>query len=213
MHGSRAHGSRRCALKSRRTFHLAAVLAILLLPQHPLHADVPPGTSVPVVNGSVAVPALGYAFYTVRVDRSAMNNAMIVGHVEATGGTGNDIEVLVGTESDFTNWENGHAASPIYDSGKVTAADVRASLPESGTYVVVFSNAFSTFTPKTVTGSLRLAWMPPILSLAPGGGMNAAARGLFLVLIIISSTLLVFAVWRAASRANGTAATSEKKAA
>jgi hypothetical protein len=200
-------------MKPVRTLMVAVVVATLLLSQRSVQADEATGPSVPILNGSVAVQALSNVAYTVKVDRSVMSDPMIVGHVEATGGTGNDIQVMVGTESAYTNWKNGHTANAIYCTGQVTAADVRAPLPESGTYVVMLSNEFSAFSPKTVTGSLRLTWTPPALSLAPGGGLHAPALALAAFLLVAGVGLLFYALWRAMHRARSNRVEPEKKAA
>jgi hypothetical protein len=154
-----------------------------------------------ILNGSAAVQAASYRYYTVPVDLGMMNDAAIIGHVQATGGTGNDIEIAVLTESDFLNWKNGHTNRPVYNSGRVTAADVRARITQSGTYYVVLSNTFSAFTPKTVEGSLRLAWTTPppppsaVDSPPADTSANPAANLLILFLVAFSAVLMGGYVW------------------
>ena len=115
----------------------------------------------PILNGSVAVEATGYVTYTVKVDAASMVNPRIVGHVQATGGSGNDIEVVVFTETQFINWKNSHKQGSLFTSGQITASDVDVPLDGSGTYYVMLSNVFSAFTPKTVEGNLALVWTTP----------------------------------------------------
>ena len=116
---------------------------------------------VSILNGSVAVQALSYVAYPVKVDVGIMTNPRITGHVTASGGSGNDIEVVVFAETQFINWKNKHNQGSLFTSGLATACDVNVPLGESGTYYVLLSNVFSTLTPKTVEGKLALVWTPP----------------------------------------------------
>jgi hypothetical protein len=113
-----------------------------------------------ILNGSVAVQSGGRLTYQVPVG-SAQLNPRIVGRLVATGGTGNDIIIGVMTDAEYVNYANGHQGTPLYYSGQVTVADVRAALPGPGTYVVFLDNNFSAFTPKTVEGRLQLGWDEP----------------------------------------------------
>ena len=146
-----------------------------------------------------------------------MTNPRIVGHVEATGGSGNDIDVMVFSQTDFTNWKNNHGVAPLYNSGQVTAADVNVPVA-AGDYVVVLSNTFSAFTPKTVAGSLRLAWTPPpppsaLDKLAGDGANNGGLLVIFLV--VFAAVLLGGLVWWALVQQDKkkAAVAAEKKAA
>src|SRR5262245_17824180 len=73
-----------------------------------------------ILDGSVAVQAAGYVSYPIKVDASVMLNPRVMGHVQATGGTGNDIEVVVLSETQFINWKNGHKGGSLYTSGQIT---------------------------------------------------------------------------------------------
>lgn len=114
--------------------------------------------STSIVEGSVAVgPAQAWR-YTVSVPPLIMANPRIEGSLRASGGLGNDIKVYVFSEADYLNWANGHASNPLYESGQVSAADLNVSLPGEGRYVLVLSNTFSLMTPKTLAGTVSLAW-------------------------------------------------------
>lgn len=128
----------------------------------------PEPMSAPVFEGSVAVGALSGKAYSLRVDSELMTEPTIEGRVTAIGGTGNDIVVLVLSETDYINWKNNHSVSAIYSSGQVTVAELAVPLSKAGTYYVVFSNLFSGITPKTVTGRIDLKWtrMPTAAELA-----------------------------------------------
>jgi len=93
---------------------------------------------------------LHYSFYTLSVPVGA-HNVQVRGHFQATGGTGNDIEVFLLNDEQYTNWKNGHGTQTYYNSGKITVGDVQAVLPDGvGTYYLVFNNNFSALTAKAV---------------------------------------------------------------
>jgi len=147
-------------MRVRRAVFVLAAFVIALSVPCAARAD---ESTAPILNGSVAVPALGYVTYTTTVLPSEMTNARIAGHVQAGGGTGNDIQLLVFTQTEFLNWKNNHEVTPLYNSGQVTAADINVSVADAGVYVVVLSNTFSMLTPKTVAGDIHLAWTPPAI--------------------------------------------------
>ena len=68
----------------------------------------------------------------------------------ASGGTFNDVKILVLNDIDFTNWKNFHDIEGIYQSDKVTKAQIKAQIEESGSYHLVISNRFSEFSSKDV---------------------------------------------------------------
>ena len=85
------------------------------------------------------------------------------GRFEASGGSGNDVEVVILSEDAFTNWQNHHSVSTYYNSGRVTVGTVDARLPstlgnagESATYYLIFNNAFSVFSNKAVSADITL---------------------------------------------------------
>jgi hypothetical protein len=114
----------------------------------------PPQPQIHAVNigqGALSVAALHYSFYTLTVPAGA-SNVRVQGHFQATGGLGNDIEVVLLNDEQFTNWKNGHSTPTYYNSGKMTVGDVQAILPnEVGTYYLVFNNNFSLLAAKAVT--------------------------------------------------------------
>jgi hypothetical protein len=160
---------------SRIILGLAVASSTLVAPLF-VRADDADSKSLDILNGSTVVQANNSTSWTVTADMSLMDAPTIVGHLIASGGTGNDIQVLVLTKSDYVNWKNGHTVRPLYNSGQVTAADVRVRLSESGTYCVILSNLFSAFTPKTVEGTLKMTWMPSAAILAQRQAALDAAR-------------------------------------
>ncbi len=141
----------------------AIAVAIFFTASPAARADEPTIQTTSILSGSVAVQALRYVTYPVTVTPNLMTDPRIVGHVQVSGGTGNDIDVMVLSDTDFLNWKNNHAVAPLYHSGQVTAADINLPVPAAGDYIVVLSNVFSPLTPKTVAGNIHLAWIPPAL--------------------------------------------------
>jgi hypothetical protein len=83
----------------------------------------------------------------------------VEGTFNASGGTGNDVEVYLLNDDEFVNWQNRHAVSALYNSGRMTQGTLDAVLPPgAGTYHLVFSNKFSLFSPKAVRASIRLRY-------------------------------------------------------
>jgi len=83
------------------------------------------------------------------------------GRFQATGGSGNDVEVIVLNEDEFTNWQNRHSVQTFYNSGRMTVGEVDAHLPSTGTsdsttYYLIFNNAFSVFSNKAVSTDITL---------------------------------------------------------
>jgi hypothetical protein len=102
-----------------------------------------------IATGQIAVKAGGYVQYRIRIEPE-MREARVTGSFNASGGSGNDIEVVIAGENEYTNWINGHEARVFYGThGKKTtdSFDVRLA---PGEYYLAFSNKFSTFTDKYV---------------------------------------------------------------
>ena len=74
-------------------------------------------------------------------------------------GLSNDIEVFVMPEDDFVNWQNGHPAKTLYNSGRVTVGTLNVNLPaDAGTYYLVFSNKSSLLTQRNVLVDAALTY-------------------------------------------------------
>lgn len=93
-----------------------------------------------------------------QVDTSEMRNIRVVGSFEAGGGSGNDIIALILDDMAFINWINEHQVTPLYNSGKITTADIDVSITISGKYHLVFHNLFSIFSSKNVAAKVDLNW-------------------------------------------------------
>lgn len=121
------------------------------IPQPQLHR-------ITIGSGAITVNAATYAFFTLNVPSGA-SNVRLQGRFTATGGSGNDIEVFLLSDSQYTNWQNGHSTPTFYNSGKVTVNDMNVTLPnDSGIYYLVFNNKFSLLSPKAVEEHLTLTY-------------------------------------------------------
>jgi len=110
-----------------------------------------------IVNGLITVSAGNYQAYPFTIPSGAMN-ANIVGNFTASGGSGNDIIVLIMDATAFVNWKNGHQVSVYYDSGQLTTSNFDVSLPAGGSYYLVFSNTFSIISTKNVQTRADLSY-------------------------------------------------------
>ena len=102
-----------------------------------------------IVNGTISVSARNYQAYPFTIPSGA-TNAYVTGNFTASGGTGNDIEVLIMDATAFINWKNGHQVSVYYDSGDLTTSNFDVSLPAGGSYYLVYSNTFALLFGKNV---------------------------------------------------------------
>lgn len=102
-----------------------------------------------IASGQIEVRASGYVQYRFQITPE-MRDAHVSGRFNASGGTGNDIEAVIASEDEFTNWINGHQARVFYSTqGRKTTDtfDVRLG---PGTYYLAFNNRFSALSAKDV---------------------------------------------------------------
>lgn len=97
------------------------------------------------------VPANGYSSYTLTLDPRGRSEYILKGHFVASGGSGNDIRVLLFDPTNYLNWKNGHQSFVMYQSGVVTVADMSVPITQPGQYFLVLDNKFSAFTEKAVS--------------------------------------------------------------
>jgi len=127
-------------------------------PQLPPATPPPQLHRVTIGTGALTVPASNGVHFTLSVPEGA-TNVKVKGHFTATGGSGNDIEVYLLSEDQFTNWNNGHPTPTFYNSGRVTVGDLDITLPNNaGTYYLVFANQFSLLSPKAVEENIVLTY-------------------------------------------------------
>jgi hypothetical protein len=71
--------------------------------------------------------------------------------IHGVSGGNHDFEVFLFDQNGMTNWKNHTHPETPYQSGRVSAATVDATMNGTGPkYYMVVSNAFSTFSTKTV---------------------------------------------------------------
>lgn len=158
-------------------FPLMLCVGLILASANPLWAAEDDYKTYPIFVGSAAIDPGSYHFTKFAVDPEKLSNPTVFGHLSASGGTGDDVEILVLTASDLENWKREHDTHPLYSSGRVIQADLNVPIKEAGTYYLVISNAFSVVTAKTAKGNIvlrtdvddsGLGWLV-ILALAVGG--------------------------------------------
>ncbi len=95
-------------------------------------------------NGQVQVPA-AKRYILSFTTQSNFKNARIAGNVQAKGGSGNDIRVMIVK-----------GQSVVYDSGQRRSVVLSVDCSEPGQYTLVFDNGFSVLSPKVVFGTVSL---------------------------------------------------------
>jgi len=121
-----------------------AVVAVtlFLIPAYLLLAPEPITYTNNLVNEVITVSPSGYQ-YTSFVVPSEATSVHIQGSFTASGGSGDDIYVIVMDEINFVHWKNGHESESYYASGQLTITSFDVSLPAGrGTYYLVYSNMF-----------------------------------------------------------------------
>lgn len=118
---------------------------------------------VKVLSGPFIVPALGYSSVNFQVDSERMQQARLFGNftlVANKAGKKLDIEMCLLNGDQFRMLTRGQSTTTLYNTGRVTDSRINLSIPQSGTYYLVFNNKFSVLTPKTVSGVILLQYLP-----------------------------------------------------
>lgn len=110
-----------------------------------------------LVNRIITVKAGSWYSTSFTVSGSPLSE-MVRGSFTASGGSGNDIIALILDDMAYTNWSNGHQVSTLYNSGQVTVANINVPITTAGTYHLIFSNTFSTFSSKEVNTKVDAVW-------------------------------------------------------
>lgn len=111
-------------------------------------------------SGNFAVEAGQYRYQTFTINNTLVN-PHVTGTFHATGGMGNDIQVVLAEKAEFDNWINGHQAHVLYSPGKVTTGKMDVAITEPGTYCLAFSNTFSLLARKNVQADISLQYLVP----------------------------------------------------
>lgn len=136
-----------------KTFlRIAAVFAALTLAAI---SQTVPATPTFICKGTWPVGA--QSFITFPFQPSSV--VIVAGNFQASGGSGNDIQVLIGPHDDVLNALNGHGGMLNYDSGKKTSGTIKLRL-NPGDYLIAFSNTFSTRSDKLVSANVRFTPQP-----------------------------------------------------
>jgi hypothetical protein len=138
---------------------LLIILALILKNNHSRigNSFIPSNHTISLVQGSIIAKAGYYRSYEFSTIPNASNNRLS-GRFQASGGTGDDIRVLIMTKDDYTNFVNGHSARSYYDSGQKTVSNIDVTLPSgSQKYVLVFDNTFSFVADKEVNANIKLS--------------------------------------------------------
>src|SRR5271165_6154721 len=97
-----------------RTLLRVAIVAILFCQG----AVISPSQSVPqmpvfICKGTFNVPAATYTYFPFQIT----GPVTVAGNFQASGGSGNDIEIVIGPKNDVLNALNGHGGTVSYTSG------------------------------------------------------------------------------------------------
>ena len=135
------------------------VMFTLIVAAHPANAQT---KNRQIVNQQFRVAPGGWTLFDVLVTPDMVEPAL-VGEFVAAGGSGSDVEVIVGLRNEFLNWFNGHGGRIVFASGRRTADQLKIPIPEPGHYVLAFHNKFSVVTIKTVNAAFALTFqtVPP----------------------------------------------------
>jgi hypothetical protein len=110
---------------------------------------------VNIVNESFSVNAGQFISYKFSIPEE-VKGGTVTGSFTASGGS-NDIYVVITNKAGITNLKNGNQSKGYYNSGKVTTDDINVNLAP-GTYYIVFSNAHSIMTPKSINATIKLSY-------------------------------------------------------
>ena len=135
---------------SRRAVLVALTLALLTIPTPAGRASTQ--NSQKIAGGAFTIGAGKLRYFQMNVGEGG---AAVSGRFRASGGGGNDVEVLILDADGFENWLNGHSVRTYYNSGRVTVGRIKVFL-EEGEYYLVYSNACSLMTPKAVETEVYL---------------------------------------------------------
>lgn len=123
---------------------------------------------VKLASGRVVVPPAKYLHARFSVDPLRMQPAdvngtqelaVVVGNFSVSGGSKNDIEVLLLNEEQFNLFNKGQRTATVYSSGKASQGQIRLGISEPGTYYFVLSNIFSLVSTKYVTAEVELRYL------------------------------------------------------
>jgi hypothetical protein len=141
--------------------------ALTLLASAPAHAG-----RQALFDGPLHLAGFTHQSVEFHVPGEWMRHPRLQGRIEASGGGGNDIALLILRQEDFPRWEKHESIEPVFDAGRRTVVDLDVALPGPGGYEIVLSNRFSKLSGKDITGHIALIWDEDP-SLPEGEGLKA----------------------------------------
>lgn len=103
-----------------------------------------------VIYDTLQVDAQTTRSYTIDLNTDILKNCVLKGQFVASGGSGNDIKIAVYDAMNYLNWQNGHSASAMYQTDKLTTGEFNLPIKTSGKYYLVVDNSYSWFTDKVI---------------------------------------------------------------
>ena len=100
------------------------------------------------------VAASAKEVFNIQISSEGASESTLVARLEALGGSGNDVRVLLFDEDNYLNWSNGHKAEALFDGGQTTVTQLQAKVVPGRKYVLVLDNSFSWMAEKRVVGEL-----------------------------------------------------------
>jgi hypothetical protein len=129
-----------------------------------------------ILERTFPVSPRSFRYYTFSLPKGSRNVALVgefaallAGEKAANPSDGPEsadsgIELFVFSESVFAIWQKEGSTTSVYDSGRMSQAQVRVELPDgAGVYYLVFSNKLSPSGASNVRASLQLhfkSWLP-----------------------------------------------------
>jgi hypothetical protein len=114
-----------------------------------------------LISGQVNVRAGRDARYWIKIDTSKMLEPAVTGWFRASGGSKNDIALVIATEYEFENLIQGREARVLFATDSITTGEFHVSITQSGTYILALSNRLSLFMPRIFTANICLCYSAP----------------------------------------------------
>lgn len=109
-----------------------------------------------IAEPAFTVPPGHFAYYPFFIP-GRVENPGVVGRFRASGGSRNDIRVMIMDSDSFENYRNGNQFRVFYDSGFATVGSLNHALAP-GNYVLVFDNRPSVVSNKAVRADIFAQW-------------------------------------------------------
>ena len=114
-----------------------------------------------LVSGQVNVGAGRDVRFSIKIDTSKMLEPAVKGWFRASGGSKNDVALVIATEYEFENLIHGHEARVLFVTDGITTGEFHVSIAQSGTYILALKNRFSISIPRIFTADINLRHSTP----------------------------------------------------